>query len=343
MLATPDTLSAVAIVLGLGLGLGVWSVLATWWVVPDSATSARVSSPTLRIAHALRDISAPARAELAPQLIDPVSVGGVVVSPAVTKFTDWLHTLLGGDAVATRVVEQAGVDYGPAEYRLRRVVWALGGAALGILTSVVATLGQSAIQSVGQGMPGGAQSGTGALGGTVVALLALVIGGVTGAGAYDRRLRRLVAKRSERLAEEFPSILELLSLALAAGESLPAALSRIAQRGHGELASEWARVMRLVELGEPLGPALRHSAGRLSVPEIEALVEHLAAALERGAPLAEVVRSHSADSRHQRLRAIVDRAGKAEVWMLVPLVMLILPTTVIFAVWPSLQTLQSGF
>jgi tight adherence protein C len=156
-------------------------------------------------------------------------------------------------------------------------------------------------------------------------------------------LRRVVAKRSERLAEEFPSILELLSLALAAGESLPGALSRIAQRGHGELAGEWARVMRLVELGEPLGPTLRDSAGRLAVPEIEALVEHLAAALERGAPLAEVVRSHSADSRHQRLRAIVDRAGKAEVWMLVPLVMVILPTTVIFAVWPSLQTLQSGF
>lgn len=343
MLSTPDALYAVAVVCGLALGVGLWAVVASWWVLPESGVESRVSNSTLRIAHALRDISAPARAELAPQLIDPVSVGGVVVSPAITRLTDWLHALLGGDAEATRVVEQAGVGYGPSEYRLRRVLWALGGAAMGLLATVFATLGQGAIGSLGQGMSGGVQGATSALGGTVLALLAVVIGAVVGAGAYDRMLRRLVAKRSERLAEEFPSILELLSLALAAGESLPAALSRIAQRGHGELAGEWARVMRLVELGEPLGPTLRDSAGRLAVPEIEALVEHLAAALERGAPLAEVVRSHSADSRHQRLRAIVDRAGKAEVWMLVPLVMLILPTTVIFAVWPSLQTLQGGF
>jgi len=88
--------------------------------------------------------------------------------------------------------------------------------------------------------------------------------------------------------------------------------------------------------------ALRDAADTIGVPEIVALVEHLVSALERGAPLAEVVRAHSADSRAERLRAIVDRAGKAEVWMLVPLVLLILPTTVIFAVWPSLQALQLG-
>jgi pilus assembly protein CpaF len=41
-------------------------------------------------------------------------------------------------------------------------------------------------------------------------------------------------------------------------------------------------------------------------------------------------------------RAVVDRAGKAEVLMLIPLVMMILPITVIFAVWPSLQALESN-
>jgi hypothetical protein len=129
MPATPDALGALAVVLGLGVGLGLWSVLATWWGVSDSGAEARVSSPMLRIAHALRDVSAPARAELAPWHIDPVSVGGVIISPAITRLTNGLHLLLGGDAVANRLVEQAGVDYGPEEYRLRRVLWALAGAA----------------------------------------------------------------------------------------------------------------------------------------------------------------------------------------------------------------------
>jgi tight adherence protein C len=39
----------------------------------------------------------------------------------------------------------------------------------------------------------------------------------------------------------------------------------------------------------------------------------------------------------------VDRAGQAEVKMLVPMVLLILPITVIFAVYPGLQALEFGF
>jgi hypothetical protein len=109
------------------------------------------------------------------------------------------------------------------------------------------------------------------------------------------------------------------------------------------IAREWARVLRTVELGQPLGPSLSESARAMGVEEIEALVDHLVQALERGAPLAEVVRAHSSDSRLRQLRAVVDSAGKAGVLMLIPLVMMILPITVIFAVWPSLQALQFSF
>ena len=94
---------------------------------------------------------------------------------------------------------------------------------------------------------------------------------------------------------------------------------------------------------DSLADRVREVAARaMGVEEIEALVDHLVQALERGAPLAEVVRAHSSDSRLRQLRAVVDRAGKAEVLMLIPLVLLILPITVIFAVWPSLQALEGN-
>ena len=325
MLASPASLHAAAVVLGVGLGVGLWST-GSALVQGRELTQRRVSAPAIRIAHALRDISPVARDDLRPVQYDPVSILGVVVTPAVAGIVRWMHRLLGGQEAATVLLARAGVSYGETEYRFRRVAWALCGAALGfaLMGLLVATRGQPL--------------GTGIVG----ALVAGVIGAVAGAGSYDRRLGRLAAARQQRLAEEFPSVLELLALALAAGESLPGALRRIADRGSGELAREWARVMRRVELGEPLAQALRESAVGLGVPEIQSLVEHLATALERGAPLAEVVRSHSADSRHDQLRGIVERAGKAEVWMLVPLVLLILPTTVIFAIWPSLQALQTG-
>jgi tight adherence protein C len=108
------------------------------------------------------------------------------------------------------------------------------------------------------------------------------------------------------------------------------------------LGAEWRRVLVQVELGAPLGPTLKQSADDMAVSEISALVDHLVYALERGSPLADIVRAHSADARAERLRAIVERSGKAEIAMLVPLVLLILPITVLFAVWPGLQALQMG-
>ena len=69
----------------------------------------------------------------------------------------------------------------------------------------------------------------------------------------------------------------------------------------------------------------------------------IAAALERGTPLAEVLRAQAQDSRDQAKRELLESAGRKEVAMLVPLVFLILPTTIAFAVFPALLVLQVGF
>lgn len=325
-LVDPQAIQLVALCCGALAGLGVWGVVAALFTPPAANTRVRVTEVPTRIASSLRDVSAVARGDLEPRLDDPVSVFGVVVSPLALRLSGLIDRLLGGSESAARTVALAGAPYSVAEYRLRRVIAALLGAALG--------LGAIAVVSASRGVLGGANF--------LTALIASGVGLIAGAGTFDRSLRKRIDARARRLSEEFPSVLELLTLALAAGESLPGAISRIATRGSGELAREWSRVMRRVELGEPLAQALRDSAQGLGVTEVSAMVEHLATALDRGAPLVEVVRSHSADSRNHQLRAIVERAGKAEVWMLVPLVLFILPTTVIFAVWPSLQALQLG-
>jgi tight adherence protein C len=100
--------------------------------------------------------------------------------------------------------------------------------------------------------------------------------------------------------------------------------------------------MALVDLGASLTETLRESATRVGATHVTAFVEHLAQALDHGAPLAEVVSAHARDAKEEYTRGLVDKAGKAEVQMLVPMVLLILPVTVIFAVYPGLQALQFG-
>ena len=49
------------------------------------------------------------------------------------------------------------------------------------------------------------------------------------------------------------------------------------------------------------------------------------------------------DAREESKRALLEAAGRKEVAMLVPLVFLILPVTVLVAIWPGVLVLRMGF
>jgi tight adherence protein C len=57
----------------------------------------------------------------------------------------------------------------------------------------------------------------------------------------------------------------------------------------------------------------------------------------------EVLRAQATDARESAKRSLLEQAGKKEIGMLVPLVFLILPVTVLFAVFPGIVVLESGF
>lgn len=317
----PGTLGVLVVFSGVFLGVGLWTLATPRRRSPVYA-HARSTSVVERIAHSLRDVSPHARTILHPPVTDPLGASSIVLSPTFQAAAHFLHRVAGGGS--DEQLDRAGWQGRHGDYRTARFLAAVAGLALSVGLGVVA---------LASGLPV-----------TVLTFMVLAgLGVIGGVGLFDRWIRRTIKRRHERLSEEFPTVIELLALALSAGDSLHGALRRIASRGNGELAREWARVLRTVELGQPLGPSLSKSARAMGVEEIEALVDHLVQALERGAPLAEVVRAHSSDSRLRQLRAVVDRAGKAEVLMLIPLVLLILPITVIFAVWPSLHTLQWSF
>ena len=62
--------------------------------------------------------------------------------------------------------------------------------------------------------------------------------------------------------------------------------------------------------------------------------------MERGTPLAEILRQQAFDLREVQRRAFLDLGSKSEVKMMVPVVFLILPVSILFALWPSLYQLN---
>jgi tight adherence protein C len=86
--------------------------------------------------------------------------------------------------------------------------------------------------------------------------------------------------------------------------------------------------------------ALEEMARCSREPAVARLVDALCTALERGAPLAEVLRAQADDVREASRRRLLELGGRREVLMLIPVVFLILPVVVMFALLPALVTLD---
>jgi tight adherence protein C len=63
-------------------------------------------------------------------------------------------------------------------------------------------------------------------------------------------------------------------------------------------------------------------------------------AVERGTPLADVLRAQAQDVRETGRRAVMESGGKKEIAMMVPVVFLVLPITILFAVYPGFAFLR---
>ena len=109
------------------------------------------------------------------------------------------------------------------------------------------------------------------------------------------------------------------------------------------VALQTTRLKELTEISADTGdPGEAHTLDAL-VASTRLSLEQIVGALERGTPLVEVLRAQAQDSRDVAKRDLLETAGKKEVAMMIPLVFLILPMTIVFAIWPGIFVLQVGF
>lgn len=167
-----------------------------------------------------------------------------------------------------------------------------------------------------------------------------VFAGIGSYLAYDKHLNSLVKQRRELIEAEFPAIIEMLTLAIAAGETPIGAIARVADRSDSYLAKEFALVVLQVRQGKPFHEALDEMSRSLKSPSIRRFIDALVIALVRGAPVVEVLHRHVAEARINQRNLVMDKAGKAETTMMIPIVFLILPISVLFALWPSINQLS---
>jgi tight adherence protein C len=275
-----------------------------------------------RVAPYLREFHQPSRLLGPTPAAGAVAVVGHVFGPVLRDAARRVDGWVGGTASVRRRLDAAGGRMTVEEFRVEQVVWGAGGLGIGLsLAAVAATTAAPATTPVG----------------FLIIAVVLAVGGVM---LRDRALSHHVARREARLVAEFPTIAELLALAVGAGESPMGALDRVARSSGGELAGELARALAEARSGASLVAALEAMAARTSIPALARFVDGMAVAVERGTPLADVLRAQAIDVREEGRRALLEAGGRKEIAMLVPVVFFVLPVTVVFALFPGFYSVR---
>src|SRR4051794_27519850 len=295
---------------GAGIGLlGASGVLVTIAASPPMRR-ARLHD---RLAPYLHPAPRPSRLLHQPTTT-PFAALDRLVGPLLKDAARWCDRVLGGTTSVRRRLDQVGgttgvrrrLDQGGGtaaveQFRIEQGIWGGVGLLVGLGLTAVAAARGSTTRPVA----------------FLLVSLVLAIGGVL---ARDRMLTITVSRRERRMLAEFPTIAELLALAVGAGEGAVGALSRVTTLAGGELAHELGRALADARSGSSLVIALERMAARTSLPALARFVDGIAVAVERGTPLADVLRAQAVDVREEGRRRLLESAGRKEIAMLLPVV-----------------------
>jgi tight adherence protein C len=308
---------ALATLAGGVLGVGLWLAFVRMPIMRRTTFTERVA-PQLRSADRRSRLLRDAESNVTP--FGPLEQ---ILRPLLRDAATSLGALnLGNSALAKRLA-QAGSSKSPVDFRAEQLLWS---AAAFVITAAAAI----------------AAAASGQLN-AVFAVLMVVAATVAGFMARDYRLGAQIAKRKQRMLAEFPSVADMMALAVGAGETAVGALDRTAKVSRGDLAQEFTHVLVHTRSGTPLVEALHAMGERVDLAPITRFVDGLIVAIERGTPLGDVLRAQAQDVRDLAKRELMESAGKKEIGMMVPLVFGVLPLTIVFAVYPGVAAITLGF
>jgi tight adherence protein C len=298
-------------VLGASFGLGLVTVVLR-------VLTLRRPQLAMRVLPYVRDLPQ------ADRPVVPATAGTgpfhALFDPALASAGDSLGRLLGGNASIRRRLERANLPMTVHDFRVEQVLWGL--VAFGATAALSLMV---ALRSPGR---------------TVPLLVLCAVAFVLGVLLRENRLSAQVTERERRILAEFPTVAELLALAVGAGEGPVAALDRVVTRSRGELSADLGAVLADIRTGTPVTSALDALAARAGLPVVARFAEGMAVAIERGTPLAGVLHAQAADVREAGRRTLIESGARKEILMMVPVVFLVLPVTVVFAFWPGVVGLH---
>jgi len=152
---------------------------------------------------------------------------------------------------------------------------------------------------------------------------------------FNFYLSMKIEDRKKKILKDLPYTLDLITVSVEAGLSFDGAIARVISNIRGELCDEFAKSLKEIRMGIERKVALKNMSERCDVNALSMLVTSIIQADELGVSLSRVLRIESANLREQRKQVSREKAMKAPIKMLFPLVFFIFPTIFIIILGPA--------
>jgi tight adherence protein C len=148
-------------------------------------------------------------------------------------------------------------------------------------------------------------------------------------------LNNRIDKRRKAMEKELPDVIDLLVISVEAGLGFDAALGRVVQNVPGEISREFSRTLQETRVGVSRTDALRNLTERTDVDDLNTFVLALIQADQFGVSIARVLRVQAEEMRIRRRQRAQERAFKAPVKLVFPLVLFIFPALFVVILGPA--------
>ena len=149
-------------------------------------------------------------------------------------------------------------------------------------------------------------------------------------------VRRHARFRLADIDRRLPELIDLLVVTVEAGLGLTGSLQIAAERLRGPLGEELRLALQEQNFGLATSEALVNMLGRAETPGMRAFVRSIVQGESLGVSIGQILRNLAEDMRKRRRAAAEERAQKAPVKMLIPLVFLIFPAMFVVLLGPAI-------